>query len=246
MPSDGGFAWDASWANQSNRSDYLQGSLGWRNSKIETSGGYYGDDSYSTTWADLTGSLVIMDGRLFAANQVNDAFVLVKTDYPDVKVRYENQLMGKTDSQGYLLVSRVNSQYAAKYDIDVLDLPADMTTSRVEERFAVRRQSGYLLDFLIKRQHGASVIFHDSHNVPLPLSSQIYRDNQQVEFIGWDGIAWLDDLGENNSLKIVTPDGRSCNTVFHLPDGVPVSLKTYGPVLCQLTSPQDNKAGSSP
>ena len=29
-----------------------------------------------------------MDNSVFAANAINDAFVLVKTSYPDVNVRY--------------------------------------------------------------------------------------------------------------------------------------------------------------
>ncbi|MCK8339574.1 fimbrial biogenesis outer membrane usher protein, partial [Erwinia amylovora] len=90
-------------------------------------------------------SVILMDNSLFAANQVNDAVVLVKTDYPDIKVSYENQLMGETNSQGYLLVPRVSAWYPAKYEIKTLDLPADMTSSSVEQRFAVKRQSGYLL-----------------------------------------------------------------------------------------------------
>ncbi|MDU4093790.1 MAG: fimbria/pilus outer membrane usher protein, partial [Pantoea sp.] len=120
MPSDGGFAWDASWANQNSGGDYRQGSLRWRNQKVDTSAGFYGDSDNSTEWADVTGSLVLMDSRLFAANEVNDAFVLVKTGYPDVTVRYENQAMGRTDRDGYLLVPRISSYYPAKYDIDAL------------------------------------------------------------------------------------------------------------------------------
>jgi len=98
MPSDGGFAWDTSWANQSGDSgDYRQGSLRYRNNQVDASGGFYGDDDNLTQWADLSGALVLMDNSVFAANAINDAFVLVKTRYPDVNVRYENQSMGRTN-----------------------------------------------------------------------------------------------------------------------------------------------------
>ncbi|MGB9097751.1 fimbria/pilus outer membrane usher protein, partial [Erwinia sp.] len=182
MPTEGGFAWDASYANQSSGSNYRQGSLSWRNANVETSAGFYGDKDYSTEWADLTGSVVLMDGSLFAANQVNDAFVLVKTDYPNIKVRYENQLMGQTDDDGYLLVPGISSYYPAKYDIDTLDLPADMTTSSVEQRFAVKRDSGYLLHFPVEPLRAASVILHDQNGQPLPVSTQIIRENQATEY----------------------------------------------------------------
>ena len=235
MPSDGGFAWDASWANQGGESgDYRQASLRWRNNKIDTSAGFYGDDNYNTQWADLTGSLVLMDSEVFAANAINDAFVVVKTNYPDVNVRYENQSMGRTDRHGYLLVPSISSYYPAKYDIDTLDLPADMTTPKVEQRFAVKRQSGYLLHFPVEKLRSASVILHDADGQPLPVSSQVLRDGQATEYVGWDGIAWMEDLRASNPIRVATPDGRTCTAELTIANGQPQALKTYGPITCPL------------
>jgi outer membrane usher protein len=246
MPTDGGFAYDAAWANQGNDSgDYRQASLRYRNNKIDTSAGFYGDNASSTQWADFTGSVVLMDNRVFAANDINDAFVVVKTDYPDVTVRYENQKMGRTDNEGYLLVPSISSYYGAKYDIDTLDLPADRTAPKVEQRFAVKRKSGYLLDFPVERLRAASVVLHDSNNQPLPISSQVLRPNQATEYVGWDGIVWMEDLGANNPIHVVTPDGRSCDTQLTIADGQPKALETYGPLTCPLPPPPPGSAVSS-
>ena len=235
MPSDGGIAWDASWANQSGDSgDYRQGSLRYRNNQIDTSAGFYGDDDNTTQWADLSGALVLMDNSLFIANEINDAFVLVKTNYPDVTVRYENQAMGRTNQQGYLLVPSISSYYPAKYDIDTLDLPADMTTPRVEQRFAVKRQSGYLLNFPVEKLRSASVILHDAQGQPLPVSSLVQRPDHATEYVGWDGIVWMEDLTASNPIQVVTPDGRRCDTELRIAGGQPQALKTYGPLTCAL------------
>lgn len=234
MPTDGGFAYDASWANQSSGSAYRQGSLSWRNQYVDTSAGFYGDGDYSTEWGDITGSVVLMDGSLFAANQVNDAFVLVKTDYPDTNVRYENQLMGRTNKRGYLLVPGISSYYPAKYDIDTLDLPADMTTPQVEQRFAVKRDSGYLLHFPVEPLRAASVILHDRNGQPLPVSTQIIRQGLAPGYVGWDGIAWMENLSAENAFRAVTPDGRQCEAILHVPGGRPKALETYGPLTCAL------------
>lgn len=246
MPTDGGFSWDAAWANQgSDSGDYRQASLRYRNNKIDTSAGFYGDNDNTTQWADFTGSVVLMDNRVFAANDINDAFVVVKTDYPDVTVRYENQTMGRTDKQGYLLVPSISSYYGAKYDIDTLDLPADRTAPKVEQRFAVKRKSGYLLNFPVERLRAASVVLHDSHHQPLPISSQVLRPNQATEYVGWDGIVWMEDLGANNPIHVVTPDGRSCDTQLAIADGQPKALETYGPLTCPLSPPPQGSAVSS-
>ncbi|MDO6409194.1 fimbria/pilus outer membrane usher protein [Pantoea phytobeneficialis] len=243
MPSDGGYSWDASWANQGgNSGDYRQGSLRYRNNKVDTSAGFYGDDDNITQWADFSGALVLMDNRLFVANQINDAFVLVKTNYPDVNIRYENQSMGRTDKEGYLLVPSISSYYAAKYDIDTLDLPADMTSPRVEQRFAVKRQSGYLLNFPVEKLRSASVILHDSNGKPLPVSSQVLRAGQATEYVGWDGITWMENLEASNPIQVTTPDGRSCRTELTIANGQPLALKTYGPLTCALPPPPPGAA----
>ncbi|WP_413648039.1 fimbria/pilus outer membrane usher protein [Pantoea sp. B65] len=245
MPADGGIAWDASWAHQGIGGDYRQGSLNWRTQKMQTSAGFYGSDDNTTEWADVSGALVLMDGRLFAANQVNDAFVLVKTGYPDINVRYENQSLGNTSDQGYLLVPGVSSLYPAKYNIDILDLPADMTALQVEQRFAVKRQSGYLLNFPIEQLRAASVILHDQYGEPLPVSTQVMRQGQATAYVGWDGLSWLDNLTADNALVALTPDGRRCESRLIIAGGPPKALNTYGPITCPL-SPLPAEASTAP
>lgn len=247
MPSEGGFAWDASWAHQGGpQGDYRQGSLRWRNNKIDTSAGFYGDADNGTQWGEVSGALVLMDNRVFAANQINDAFVLVKTGYPAVNVRYENQSMGRTDNAGYLLVPSISSYYPAKYDIDTLDLPANLTAPRVEQRFAVKRQSGFMLNFPIEPLRAASVILHDQHHQPLPVSSQVLRPGQADAYVGWDGLAYLENLSRDNPMQVVTPDGRRCTTQLTLAQTQPRALKTYGPLICSLPAASNNASVASP
>ncbi len=237
MPSEGGIAWDASWARQGGDSgDYRQGSLRYRNNKIDTSAGIWGDDDNMTQWADLSGALVMLDNQVFAANNINDAFVLVKTGYPDVTVRYENQPMGRTDRQGYLLVPSVSSYYGARYAIDTLDLPASVSTPRIEQRVAIKRKSGFLLDFPVTPLRAASVILQDASHQPLPLASQVVRAGESTSYVGWDGIVWLENLQPHNALRVIAPDGRECRVTFSVDRGEPQALKTYGPLLCSLSA----------
>ncbi|KTS14456.1 FimD/PapC C-terminal domain-containing protein, partial [Pantoea dispersa] len=121
-----------------------------------------------------------------------------------------------------------------KYDIDTLDLPADMTAPKVEQRFAVKRKSGYLLNFPVERLRAASVILHDSDGQPLPVSSQVLRRDRATEYVGWDGLVWMEDLSASNPMRVVTPDGRQCETTLAIAEGQPKALQTYGPLTCPL------------
>lgn len=132
----------------------------------------------------------------------------------------------------------------AKYDIDTLDLPADMTASRVEQRFAVKRDSGYLLHFPIEPLRAASVILHDQNGEPLPVSTQIFREGQPTEYVGWDGITRMENLSTTNPFRAETPDGQACEATLSVPGGRPKSLETYGPITCAF--PSDPTAESSP
>lgn len=234
MPSDGGFSWNMAWANQSKSSDYQQGTLGWRNNNIELQGGGYGERGMMTWWGEAMGAIVLMDGELFAANKINDAFVVISTDgHPDVPVSYENQPVGKPNNNGYLLVSGVSAYYPASYRIDTLNLPADTRLKETERRIAIRRHSGYLVDFPMEQERVASVILHDVRGQALPVGSQVRRASRSNAVVGYDGIAWLENLSDVNPLEVIAPDGKRCRATLTVGANPEHKLQTYGPLVCR-------------
>ena len=235
MPTDGGFSWNMALANQSRSRSYQQASLGWRNNNIEVQGGTYGERDMMTWWGEALGSLVLMDGELFAANKINDAFVVISTDgKPDVPVSYENQPVGKTNQNGYLLVSGVSAYYPASYSINTLNLPADTRLKETERRVALRRNSGYLVDFPMEEERVASVILHDGEGQDIPLGSQVRRASRAPATVGYDGIAWLENLNDVNPLEVRTPEGKYCQVTLTLAPNPDHKLQTYGPLTCRL------------
>ncbi|MFS1539101.1 MAG: fimbria/pilus outer membrane usher protein [Candidatus Phlomobacter fragariae] len=80
-----------------------------------------------TQWSNVTGSLVLIDGTIQAANKINDGFVLVNTDgYPNISIDDEHQPYGNTGKSGYLLIPSVPTYYPAKYRINTLNLPPNI------------------------------------------------------------------------------------------------------------------------
>lgn len=234
MPSDGGFSWNMAWANQSRSSNYQQATLGWRNNNVELQGGGYGEKGMMTWWGEAMGSVVLMDGELFAANKINDAFVVISTDgHPDVPVSYENQPVGKTNNKGYLLVSGVSAYYPASYRIDTLNLPADTRLKETERRVAIRRHNGYLVDFPMEQERVASVILHDAQGNAIPVGSQVKRASRSSAVVGYDGLAWLENLNDVNPLEVITPDGKRCIATLNVGANPEHKLQTYGPLTCR-------------
>ncbi len=234
VPVGGGVGYNLGYATGGTSGDYRQADLTWRLQSVQLQTGLYGNPEQMTRWADASGSVVLMDAGLFAANRIDDAFVVVSTNgYADVPVRYENQEIGRTDRNGHLLVPYSSGYYRGKYEIDPMELPADVLAPEVEQRVAVRRGSGYLLEFPLKRVLAASLVLVDGNQQELKLGSRVlHRESGAEAVVGWDGLVYLENLSPSNHLQVSKADGGQCQVAFELPDGEgPIPL--IGPLVCQ-------------
>ena len=233
VPTQGGLGYNLGYAHGQGP-DYRQADLTWRMQSVQLQAGVYGSSEAETRWADASGSLVWMDGQVFAANRIDDAFVVVSTDgFADIPVRYENQVVGQTDRQGHLLVPWSSAYYRGKYEIDPLNLPSNVRSSTVEQRIAVRRGSGYLLEFPLSRIVAASVVLVDARQQELPLGSQVLHEQSGGRaVVGWDGLVYLENLSEQNALRVTLADGSVCSAQFKV-DMQQEQVPLLGPLVCQ-------------
>lgn len=233
VPTEGGVGFNFGYA-QGDGPAYRQADLTWRLQSVQLQAGVYGNSDAETRWADASGSLVWMDRQVFAANRIDDAFVVVSTDgYADIPVRYENQQVGQTDRNGHLLVPWSSAYYRGKYEIDPLNLPANVRSPNVEQRIAVRRGSGYLLEFPLSRVIAASIVLVDAQQQELPLGSGVVHEQSGTQaVVGWDGLVYLENLREQNTLQVTLGDGKTCQVQFAVEmnqDQIPL----IGPLVCR-------------
>ncbi len=208
IPSAGGLGWSASAVGDGEELA-LRGDIAWRGDPVLLRAGAYGADS-AVYWAGASGSLIFMDNSLFAANRVADAFVIVSTDgTPDIPVRYENQLAGRTNRAGKLLIPWAASYYPALYAIDPLDLPADVAVPTVSERVAVARGGGYVVRFPVTRLHPARAVLRDASDAFVAAGSAVTAGSGTA-VVAWDGLVYLDDLPPGAEVELELADGRRC------------------------------------
>jgi outer membrane usher protein len=233
-PSDGGLGWNLSYANNGNTSSYRQASGTWRTNYAQLQGGVSSHGQTNSSWMGATGSVVWMDGGLFAANRINDAFMLVSTNgVPGVPVRYENQLIGRTDGNGHLLVPGVPGYYPARVEVDVLDLPDNMQVPQSQQRLAVRSGSGALASFMIQKTLAARITLVDPLGQPLPMGSSVQHvQSGQNTVVGWDGLVYLEGLSAQNELLVRSPGNRQCRVVFSIDTNTQEVLR-IGPLTCK-------------
>ncbi|AZC27538.1 fimbria/pilus outer membrane usher protein [Pseudomonas sessilinigenes] len=233
VPLEGGVGYNLGYAT-GDGPDYRQADVTWRLQSVRLQAGVYGTREAETRWADASGSLVWMDRQVFAANRIDDAFVVVSTGgYKDIPVRYENQLVGQTDQNGHLLVPWSSAYYRGKYEIDPLNLPSNVQSPNVEQRVTVRRGSGYLLEFPLTRVIAASIVLVDAHQQELPLGSTVtHQPSGARAVVGWDGLVYLENLSAHNTLEVGLADGKGCQVQFDI-DMQQQQVPLIGPLVCQ-------------
>lgn len=215
VPTHGGLGWSASLARLGDGDIYADGDLTWRTADIELRGGAYGSGGDITRWLGASGSLVWMDGDLFTANRISDAFALVSTGgTKGVPVYYENQMVGRSNANGHVLVPWASAYYPAKYAVDPLALADDMTADVVSRNIAIRRGSGYVVDFPIRRMVAARMIATAADGTPLPVGSAVRVNNIGSTYVGWDGVVFAEDLSASNEMAVTLPDGTVCRASF--------------------------------
>jgi len=232
LPGDGGYGW------RLQARDGDGGSGGLAEVGLINDNGRYGagiasqrGDQYG--YANASGSVVLMGGHAFMARNIYDAFAVISTDgIAGVPVKLENRVIGRTDADGMLLVTRLNAWQRNKLSIDPMDLPANMRIDAVDQVAAPRDRSGTRVRFGVTPIRAALVILHDADGKPLPLGSAVNVNGRQDgdAMVGYDGETYLDTLDTHNRIRVQTPAG-SCVAAFDYSDATD-ALPRIGPLTC--------------
>jgi outer membrane usher protein len=232
VPTEGGFGWSASAQSEGGRSPYLRGDVIWRAQPIQLRAGAYGRDDV-TGWFGASGSLVFMDGAVFAANRVSDAFAVVSTNgEAGIPVRYENQLIGNTNRNGQLLIPSASAYYPALYDIDTLSLPANVKAPVVSQRVAIAAGSGHVIRFPVERMTAARATIRDMAGEPLPAGATAIINGTSTTYVGWDGLLFIENVAADNVADVDLADGTTCRATFKAPER-PDDIIDLGELTCR-------------
>lgn len=231
VPTEGGFGVDTSLAIDEHGRSYGQGTVTWRSSALELQAGGAFADGRSSSWASATGSVVMMGGDLHTARRISDSFALVSTEASNVPVSFENQPVGVTDKKGRLFVPNVPSFVETRFAIDTLALRAEQQAGSVEQTAVMRQGAGAIIRMPVRTIRSATVKLVDVAGHALPPGSSVMRERRDAAPVGWDGIAYLEDVTRENKLSVATADGRQCRATVLLPENAP-PLAQLGPVPC--------------
>ncbi len=192
----------------------------------------------SAAHAEAQGAVSFADGGLFASNTINDAFAVVDTSGVEgIRVSSENREVARTDSAGRVLVPDLRSYDVNRLSIDPTDVPVDATVPFVTREVRPQDRSGVVVRFPVKVSHGALLRLMDEAGRPLPVGSIATLAATRVAVpVGYDGEAYVQDLGPRNTLAVERPDGRRCTVSFGYAPA-PGEIPTIGPLTCRESPP---------
>jgi outer membrane usher protein len=233
---DGGYGWHAR-VQDGNGQNGGQAELGYRGERGQVLAGAQTLDGQTLGYGELTGALVFMDSRLFAARRIDDSFAVVATGAPGVPVMLENRVVGTTGDDGDLLVTPLNAYQRNRVAIDPMRLPADTRIERVDDEVVPADRAGVLVNFRVEPVHAASIVLHDADGQPLPLGSavELNGDAHAGALVGYDGEVYFEGVAARNEVIAHLPSG-DCRARFdyrYEAGRVPA----IGPLVCRKESP---------
>jgi len=182
--------------------------------RLEASVQQYANHTRATAQAD--GSVAYAGGGVFFGNRIDDAFAVVDAGAPDVDVQYENRPIGRTNSQGKLLVPYLNSYQRNKLSIDPKNLPVDADVAKTNEIVVPADRNGVVVSFGVRETPRAALVaFVDGAGKPLRVGVRGRLENDGQPFVvGYDGQAYIRNLSEQNTVRIDASEEGSCVAEF--------------------------------
>ncbi len=196
------------------------------------------DESYGSGagWASAAGGIVLVGERLFATRPVEQSFALVRVPgVPGVRVRLEQQEMGRTDAGGDLLVPGLLPYYGNRLSIADADVPADFRVGKVFRTVAPPPRGAALVRFDVDRLRAVEgrVRLAGPAGGTIPAWGTLEVDTPRGARrspIAEGGEFWLEDVPPGTHAARVYFRGEVCEFALSVPESGPgvVDLGTLG------------------
>jgi outer membrane usher protein len=222
--------YDAEGGSATRRFGELQYTAGWG----AVSAGVDAESQGVTGRLMLRGAFTLLDGGAFLSPPIQDSFAVVDTSgKAGLSIFVENQLAGKTNSGGRLLLPDLRSWVAARVAINPADLTLDSEVSSPDLIVRPPDHSGVVANFDIKTIDQALVTLVDDKGAPLPAGSLAAMANNPERFpVGYDGQLYLKGPERHTRLEVELPTGERCAVEFDY-KRVKGDIARIGPVPCR-------------
>ena len=226
LPVGEGYGYLAQMAN--NQEAYLQGQYRGPYGTYTAQYQHYGSTSNSYR-LEATGGIGIIDDVPFLSRTVRDSFALVQVPQMRGVTIYENNNdIGKTNSQGNLIVPQLQPYQKNEISVSPQDIPMNATFPVIKMPVVPPYLSGVILRFPIKVSRSATfkVVQENGRPVPAGATLQIIRHKSTFP-VGFGGKAYLSGLAKENQVEATWPTGRCGFSIADISTSIMPDLGTF-------------------
>ncbi len=140
-----------------------------------------------------SGGIAMVDGKAFASQRIDDSFALVSIPgRAGVTVMQENRPIGKTDSDGDLLIPKLISNYPTKIGFDENDLPIDVEVKQRERLVASAYRHPVVVKYDVESNTPVRITLRRANGKNIPPGSIISaRAGGDTYHVGFGGESYL-------------------------------------------------------
>jgi outer membrane usher protein len=186
----------------------------------------------------VAGGIGLVGGHPFLSRAITDSFGVVRVaDYPNVSVLQDNQVVGKTDANGYAVLPRMRAYDKNIVSVDQNDLPLDAAIGSLKLVATPYYRSGVLIDFPVKRERGGTlrVVLDDGSDLPSGALSQIVGKDEEFP-VALRGEAYLTGFEATNRIRF-TWKAQNCTIDVPYPVTTTEALPNLGTFVCKGVQP---------
>lgn len=161
-------------------------------------------DDQNALRLNLAGSVAAVGGKVRASRRLGRAFALVQAPgFADLPVYLDNRPVGRTSSDGSLLVPNLRPYSSNKLRIETSDLPLDAVVESREVEAVPFADSGIVVPFAIERRQRVTVRLLDRDGQPLPSGTRLRTSDGAVRArVGLDGLTYMEAVTNEPSLEL--------------------------------------------
>jgi outer membrane usher protein len=184
------------------------------------------------------GGIGLLAGHASPTREIDDSFAAIQVGQESgVRIYQENQLVGRTNAQGYLLVPGLRAYQNNDIRIEQADLPLDVIVDTLQAQAVPYYRSAVVVNFPIQHSRGALLVVHLEDGYLLPPGVTLRLGNDQgTEFpSGLNGEVYITGLADQNEIHAEWGGGSCSFTMTYTATDDP--LPRLGPYICRSTEP---------
>lgn len=209
----------------------------WQTNVGTFSAGVSHSANITSTRLGASGGVALLGGSAFLTRYIYNSFAVVDAGgYPNVRVYYENRLVGRTDSDGKALIPQMLPYQPNRVGVEPSDLPIEAQLDTPEMLVTPALRSGVYVKFPVKTVHGGTLTVVLQDGSYFPVGGHVVMLNHAEEYpVGRHGKVFLPDLGRTNKIFVVWHH-HACEITVNVPPKSP-PLADLGRYVCKGVKP---------